>query len=96
MNIDIKAVHFDLNNKTKELIEKRTHKLDFAQDLIVDLLFTLTKQKGNNIAESNINFRWGVSTHIKTESYDLHENIDKLFNKIEQKVHKEKEKIQQH
>jgi putative sigma-54 modulation protein len=96
MNIDIKAVHFDLHDETKELIEKRSHKLEFAQELIVDLLFTLTKQKSTNIAETNINFRWGTTTHIKTESYDLHESIDKLFDKIEHKVHKEKDKIQQH
>jgi putative sigma-54 modulation protein len=97
MNTDVKAVHFDVTDGTRDYLERKLSKLDFAKDLIVDLLFTLTKEKNNFYkVESNINFRWGYSTHISTDTFDLIEGIDKLFDKIEMKVLKEKEKIQKH
>jgi putative sigma-54 modulation protein len=91
MNIEIKAVHFELPEEYRELIEKKTHKIEFAQDMIVDLKFTVTKEK-DYILESTINFRWGTSHHFKVNEFDLRKGIDKLFDKIDTKVTKEKGK----
>lgn len=97
MNTEIKAVHFSIGSDTREYIEKKIHRLDFAKYLIVDLLITLTEEKkGFFKAEVTINFRWNVSSHIKEEAYDLIEAIDKLMDKIEKKVRREKEKVQDH
>ena len=95
MNLEIKAVHFDLPQDYRELIEKKIQKIDFAQDMIVDLLFTITKEK-NYAIESQLNFRWGTSHHLKVKDFNLRDGIERLIDKIDAKVSKEKGKIKQH
>lgn len=96
MNIEIKGVHVELNDKVKEFVDKKLHRLDFVAEHIVDLLFYVTHEKSQYNLEANINFRWGNSNHIKVKSFDLFEGFDKLFDKMELKVLKEKNKIQNH
>jgi putative sigma-54 modulation protein len=60
--------------------------------MIVDLLFTLTKDK-DFVAEATVNFRWGVSIHVKENDFELNPAIDKLMDKLEGKITKEKEKV---
>jgi putative sigma-54 modulation protein len=60
--------------------------------MIVDLLITLTKEK-EFAAEATVNFRWGVSIHVKDNDFDLNAAIDKLIDKLEAKIIKEKEKV---
>jgi len=92
MNIEVKAVHFTLREATREYLDKKIARIPNAENMIIDLLFTFTKEK-DFVVESTINFRWGVSVHVKDEDFDLDEAIDKLMNKLEQKVIKEKEKV---
>ncbi|MFP4365149.1 MAG: ribosome hibernation-promoting factor, HPF/YfiA family [Spirochaetia bacterium] len=97
MNIDIRGVHFDITDATREYIDKKLERIDYAEDLIIDFLLVFTKEtKGLFTAECTLNFRWGKSAHLKVESYDLYEAIDKLFDKTEMKISKEKKKIQEH
>ncbi len=96
MNLDIKAVHFDVKDETREFIDKKVERVEFARDMIVDLLFTLTKERKGYITEAKLNFRWGLSTHLKVRAFDLHEALEKLIDKIDLKVKKEKGKIQKH
>lgn len=96
MNIEIKGVHYDVSKNTREHIEKKLKKLEYTKDIIIDLLFTITKVKNGYTVENNINFRWGTHAHLKVESFELFEGIDRLFEKLEHKVSREKEKIQQH
>ena len=96
MNLEIKGVHYDLDEETKEYIEKKVQRFDFAKDLIMDLLFSVRHEKNRFKIETNINFRWGYSTHLKVSSFDLGEGLDKLMDKISAKIHKEKGKIQEH
>lgn len=97
MNIDIKSVHFDITDETKEYVEKKTHnKVDFADDLLVDVLFTLTKEKNAYKIEVKINFRWNYSHHITVTRFDMIEGIDVLMDKLEKKVRREKDKIKAH
>ena len=96
MNIEIKSVHFSIGDDTKEFIQKKLHRIDFAQDLIVDLLITLTKEKRDYRLEVNVNFKWNVSSHLKIKAFDLIEGVDILMDKLDRKVRKEKEKVQDH
>jgi putative sigma-54 modulation protein len=95
MTLEIKAVHFDLPQEYRELIEKKVHKIEYAQDMIVDLLFTITKEK-SYVLEATLNFRWGASHHLKVKNFNIRDGIEKLFGKIDAKVSKEKEKIKKH
>jgi putative sigma-54 modulation protein len=42
-----------------------------------------------------VNFRWGVSIHVKEQDYDINRAIDKLMDKLEAKITKEKEKVKE-
>ena len=91
MNTEIKAVHFSLRDETKEYLEKKIERIHNAENMIVDLLFTLTKDKDFS-AEVMVNFRWGVSIHLKENDFELNPVIDKLMDKLDAKIAKEKEK----
>jgi putative sigma-54 modulation protein len=94
MNTEIKAVHFSLRDETREYLEKKIERIHNAENMIVDLLFTLTKDKEFSV-EANVNFRWGVSIHLKETDYELDPAIDKLMDKLDAKIAKEKEKVKE-
>jgi len=94
MNTEIKAVHFTLGDETKEYLEKKITRIHNAENMIVDLLFTLTKNKDYS-AEVTVNFRWGVSIHVKESNFELNPAIDKLMDKLDLKIAKEKDKVKE-
>jgi len=94
MNTEIKAVHFSLGNESKEYLEKKIARIRNAENMIVDLLFTLTKDK-EFTAEVTVNFRWGVSIHQSETDFELNTAIDKLMDKLDAKIAKEKEKVKE-
>jgi putative sigma-54 modulation protein len=92
MNIEVKAVHFTLSDGNREYLDKKIARIHNAENMIVDLLFTLTKEK-EYTAEALVNFRWGVSIHQKEHDFDLNPAIDKLMDKLIPNITKEKEKV---
>ena len=94
MNIEMKAVHFTLKDETREYLEKKISRIRNAENMIVDLLFTLTKEKDYS-AEAKVNFRWGVSIHQKEHDFGLNPAIDKLMDKLVANITKEKEKVKE-
>ena len=96
MNLEIKGIHYEVTERTTEQIEKKVKKLDFASDMVMDLFFRIERGKGIYTISVNINFRWGLAHHIEVEDHDLYDGIDKIMEKIKNKVTKEKEKIQDH
>jgi putative sigma-54 modulation protein len=96
MNIDIKGVHIEVTDKLREYIDKKLHRLDFVSDYIIDLLVFLSQEGSQYSLEVTVNFRWGNTIHIQVKNFDIFEGIDKLFDKLELKVVKEKKKVQDH
>jgi len=96
MNIDIKGVHVEVSDKIREYIDRKLPRLDFVSEYIIDLLVFLSQEGSQYSLEATINFRWGNSNHMKVKSFDIFEGVDKLFDKLELKVLKEKNKIQDH
>ena len=96
MHTEVRGIHVNVTQAMKDLIQRELHKLDFAKDLLIDLLFTVSREKSSFKLEVTLNFRWGTSAHIGTDSFDFDEGVNTLFDKIEAKVIKEKEKVQQH
>ena len=94
MNTEVKAVHFTLGDDAKEYTEKKIARIRNAESMIIDLLITLTRNKDFE-AEATVNFRWGVSIHVKETDYELTPAIDKMMDKLEQKIVKEKEKVKE-
>lgn len=96
MNIEIKGIHVEITDKMRDYIDKKLHRLEFVAEHIIDLLVFVSQEKRRYNLEANINFRWGNSNHMRAKSFDIFEGIDKLFDKVEMKVLKEKNKIQDH
>lgn len=97
MTVNVKGVHYNVSDNTKEYIDKRLEKLDFAEDLIIDLHIVITKEaKGFFTVESKIHFRWGEHSHMKVEERELYKALDELADKLQIKVAKEKDKIKEH
>ena len=94
MNTEIKAVHFTMRDETKEYLEKKIARIHNAESMIVDLLFTLTKEKDFSV-EVTVNFRWGNSIHLKENDFEPNPAIDKLMDKLDAKIAKEKEKVKE-
>jgi putative sigma-54 modulation protein len=96
MKVDIKGVHLEIPDSVRDYIGKKMGRIDFVRDSIVDLLFTITQERSAYKLEVNINFRWSHSIHVGADSFDINEGIDKLFDKMELKIIKEKKKVQEH
>ncbi|AEF84433.1 ribosomal subunit interface protein [Treponema primitia ZAS-2] len=93
MNTEVKAVHFTLRDDTREYLDQKIARIPNAENMIIDLLFTLTKDGKDFSAEAKVNFRWGVSIHVKEKDFELNPAIDKLLGKLDAKIIKEKEKV---
>ncbi len=93
MTVDVRSVHFDLADTSRKYLDKKLERIDYAKDMIVDLIFVFTKDKEFKL-EATVNFRWGTNAHVAEHDYDINAGIDKLVDKLEQKINKEKEKIQ--
>lgn len=96
MNYDVQGVHFHLSDEIKDHLDKKLAKLDFAQQYIVGLNFKMVKENNKYKIDANINFRWGNKAHVSIDGFDIYEEIDKIVDKIDSKVKKEKSKIQEH
>ena len=94
MNTEIKALHFSLHDDAKEYLNKKIERIHNAENMIVDLLITVKKEKDFE-AEATVNFRWGVSIHVKEADFDLTSAIDRMMDKLEGKITKEKEKVKE-
>ena len=97
MHTEIKAVHFELNDATKEIITERVERLDFAADKIIDLDFTLTQDKSNRYEiEAKVHFRWGAHAVLKADGYDLGATLHDLLDRVDHKVRKEVDRVSDH
>jgi len=96
MNTEIKGVHVEITDAIREYIDKKMQRLEFATEHMTDMLFSFSQEKSQFRLEANIHFRWGNTTHVGAAAFDVFEGIDKLFDKMELKIIKEKKKIQDH
>lgn len=98
MTVEVKGSHgYSPGEDTREYVDKKLKRLEYLKEHIADLHLTLDREKNGEFrAESNIHFRWGVIGHLRVANRDLFKAVDLLFDKIEHKATKEKEKKQNH
>ena len=95
MTVDIRCVHFDLGEASRAYLDSKLERIGYAKDMIVDLIFVITKEKDFKL-EATAYFRWGVQAHMEERDFEVNAGIDKLVDRLEQKIAKEKEKVQEH
>ena len=94
MTVDVRSVHFDLGEESRKYLDLKLERIAYAKDMIVDLIFVMTKEKDFKF-EATVNFRWGVQAHLEERDFEVNTAIDKLIDRLEQKISKEKEKVQE-
>ncbi len=95
MNLEIKGIHCEVDDATRDYIDKKMPRLDFAKDYMVDFLLSFVKEKSYKL-EATINLRWGNAVHVSVDDFEMFHGVDILFDKLETKLSKEKEKIKEH
>ena len=98
MTVDLRGTHgYSPSQEIRNYVDKKLKRLEYLKEHIADLHVTLDKQKSGEFnAEANIHFRWGTMGHMKISEWDIFKAIDQLFDKIEHKATKEKDKFQSH
>ncbi len=95
MTTSVKAVGFTLEQKQSDMIETKLKRIAYADDLIIDLLLNIKQDKAYT-ADATINFRWGNSAHVSAEDFDFGAALNKMMDVLDNKIKKEKDKIQEH
>lgn len=93
MTTSINAVGFDFEKDQLDLINKKIERIKYAEDLIIDFLLKVKEDK-KFIFDCTVNFRWGTVAHVTAEDYDFAAALNKMMDMLDQKVKKEKDKIQ--
>lgn len=96
MNVEIHGIHLQITERINGYIDKKLPRLDFAKNLVVDFMCNISKEGSGFKCDATIHFRWGNVIHLSAESFDIFQGIDKLFDKIEEKIIREKAKVQNH
>jgi len=92
MNINLQAMKFTPDDDQKNFVHKKFERIKYAEDLIVDVLCTIKFDK-KFIYECTVNFKGGTA-HVSADDYDFKAGVNKLIDILDQKVRKEKDKIQ--
>lgn len=95
MTKTISAVGFDLDQKQSEMIEKKLQRVSYADEHIIDLILRVKHEKEYSF-DIVANFRWGVQANVKAEDFDFGAALNKVMDVLDQKIKKEKDKVQQH
>ena len=94
MNKSISAQGFSLDKDQSDLINQKLQRIKYAEDLIVDLALRVKEDK-KYYFDATINFRWGAQGHVASDDFDFAAGLNKLMDVLDQKVKKEKDKIQE-
>lgn len=93
MTPSITAIGFSLDPKKSELIDTKLKRISYAEDLIVDLLIKIKHDKDFSV-ETTVNFKWGTQAHVTGEDFDFAAAFNKMMDVLDNKIKKEKDKVQ--
>lgn len=93
MKTSITPVGITLKPAQSEMIETKLKRVAYAEDLIVDLLMKI-KQDKEFIIETTVNFKWGTQAHVAGQDYDFGAALNKMMDVLDNKIKKEKDKVQ--
>ena len=94
MNINIQAVKFAMDEDQKKYLDQKFKRIEYADNLITDIQCFIKLDK-KFIYDTTINFRWGGTAHVSTENYEFEAGVNKMMDIADQKVKKEKDKVQE-
>ena len=93
MTPSITAVGFTLNQEKSDLVNSKLKRIAYADDLIVDLLIKIKLDNGF-IFDITVNFKWGTQAHVSDKDQDFAAALNKTMDVLDNKIKKEKDKVQ--
>ncbi len=94
MNVNVQSVKFTMDEDQRAFVDKKLERIKYAEELITDVLFTI-KYDRKFMLECTVNFRWGGNAHVSAEEFDFSAGVNKLMDVLDQKIKKEKDKVQE-
>ena len=76
------------------MIDKKLERISYADDLIVDLLLKIKHDK-TYIFDTTVNFKWGTQAHVSGEDFEFSAALNKMMDVLDNKIKKEKDKVQE-
>lgn len=95
MNLNVRGIHYQISDETREFLDKKLAKLDFAESYLHDLDITMKREtlgQGFHI-DAKLHFSWGTVKVVSYDCYELYEGIEMIADKIEAAARKEKGKV---
>jgi putative sigma-54 modulation protein len=83
-----------MDEDQRAFVDKKLERIKYAEELITDVLFTI-KYDRKFMLECTVNFRWGGNAHVSAEEFDFSAGVNRLMDVLDQKVKKEKDKVQE-
>lgn len=98
MTVEITGIHnYHVSDNTRDHIDKKLKRLEHFEELVQDIKITLTRETNHEYNVSvDFHLKWGYLGHINVSDRDLYKALDMLFDKVDLKISKEKEKIKTH
>ena len=95
MNLTVRGVRYSPSDQTKEFIDKKLKKLEFASEYLHDLDLVITREsKGIGFhIDAIMHFVWKKECVVSEDCYELYEGIAKIADKIQAVSKKEKSKV---
>lgn len=97
MKWNITGVDYHVSDHTNEYVEQKFHRLERMSDILEEVKITIIKETHEFCVEAHTHFKWaGASIHVEQRERELWPALDHLFDKLDIKLAKEKEKHQAH
>lgn len=93
MTPSIEAIGFTMDPQQAEMVNSKLKRVAYADDLIVDLLLKIKLDKEFSF-DTTVNFKWGTSAHVSGSDRDFGAALNKMMDVLDNKVKKEKDKVQ--
>lgn len=95
MHVDITGHHIEVTEALKRHVESRASKIEHHFDTVTDVHFTLTVDAEGHTAEATACVK-GKRLHVKSTEENMYAAIDNLYEKLNRRVRKHKERIKHH
>ncbi|MGL4524788.1 MAG: ribosome hibernation-promoting factor, HPF/YfiA family [Spirochaetia bacterium] len=91
------GVDYHVSDHTNEYLEEKFHRLEHMSSILDNVKITIVKEPHGYKTEAHTHFAWhSPVVHVEQHDKELWPAIDHLFDKLEIKLSKEKEKHQDH
>ena len=80
MNLNVRGIRYQISDETREFLDKKLAKLDFAESYLHDLDITMKREtlgQGFHI-DAKLHFSWGTVKVVSYDCYELYEGIEMI------------------